>query len=474
MKKRLLSTTFALVVSLTCAFSLFGCQEQKSGGDIGKVYDAIENTYNYDGAYRFEAGWDMGAGKTTQTITLDPSAGKYYSQTKDKNDVILSKTKKFVSNDGYTYTLNSTTGGNRWTKAYEYNNDIRDVRLIDIISEYKPFFKQIPPAGHSVNKLNSAYEKVASISEQLTEQQYLSKGITMDADYKVKVSVSKNGGSNILTATYKLTEELEQTKTEHSMVCKVYESNGYMSSYSLTYDVIITNKETDTQSTTNISCEMGFNYSFDEDAYSSLVGTPEGNISWSSYDEYKMRKNIVVNGKNFGSYEARGNGHVSTMKDFIKGFLRTINSESDGEFDMAIYFDADCTNQVDVNNITKEQFVNTDTFYITLSLNDAFAQEFNRALENKVEVKVWDSSVCDEYKIIFSALLNTNESYSMRLIGNTAQKQTLSQSSNRKYYMNGELFTENHFYTTDGQVYTLRVETIYTEVDLSLKTLLAL
>ncbi len=474
MKKRLLSTMFALVVCLTCALSLFGCAEENSGGDIGKVYDAIENTYNYDGAYTFEAGWDMGAGKTTQTITLDPLTGRYYEQIKDKNDVITDQTKKFVSNDGYTYALNNSASGNKWTKTPEYNNDIRDVRLIDIISEYKPFFKQIPPAGYSVDKLNSAYKKVANISEQATEQKYLSKGITMDADYNVKVSVSKNGGSNILTATYKLTEELEQAKTEYSMVCKVYESNGYMSSYSLMYNVVITDKETDKQSTTNISCDMSFNYSFDENAYDLLPSTPDGNVSQSVFDEYRMRKNIVVNGKNFGSYEARGNEHVSTMKQFIKDFLRTINSESDGEFDMAIYFDSALTNQVNVNNITKEEFVNTDTFYITLSLNNDFALEYNRALENKVKVNVWDSSVCDEYKIIFGDLLNTNEEYGMRLIGNTAQKQTLSQSSNKKYYMNGELFTEKYFYTTDGQVYTLRVETIYTEADVNLMSLLAL
>ena len=385
----------------------------------------------------------------------------------------MTQVKKFVSNDEFTYTLerNLTAGTQKWSKAPEYNNDIRNDRLSDAFSEFELFFAQIPSAGSSVSRLNSAYSKVADITEDAIEQKYLNQGKTMTADYSVNISVSKNGGSNVLTTTYKYIEDFDQTKTEYTMVSTVVETSGYLSRSALLCNIVDLNKQTNEQTQRNLGFNIDITYSFDEIAYDLLPSTPDGNVSQSVFDEYKMKKNIVVNGKDFGMFEASGYSHLNAMQNLIKEFKKKMNSESEGELNMAIYFDSACTNQVDLTTITKDEFLSTETFYITLSLNDAFAQTHNRALINKIEQNVWDSSVCEEYKLVFSGFLNTNEVYSMKLIGNTAQKQTVSQSASKKHYLDGVLFTENYYYLTNGQVCTHKTETIYTQDSYNLRML---
>ena len=59
----------------------------------------------------------------------------------------------------------------------------------------------------------------------------------------------------------------------------------------------------------------------------------------------------------------------------------------------------------------------------------------------------------------------------MKLIGNTAQKQNVSQSANKKHYLDGALFTDSFYYLTDGQVLTHKTQTIYTQDSYNLRML---
>ena len=138
---------------------------------------------------------------------------------------------------------------------------------------------------------------------------------------------------------------------------------------------------------------------------------------------------------------------------------------------MTIYLDKACTKEVDVNTITEEDFVSTDTFYMTVALNQETALDCGRALENKINVNVWDDSVSDDYKIVFKNMLNTDETYSMRIIGNTSREQTLTQNSTYRHYFNGELFTATSYYATAGQTYTLKTEKIYKENSFNIRNL---
>ncbi|MBQ9735019.1 MAG: hypothetical protein IJV95_04070 [Clostridia bacterium] len=484
MKKRFFTTIFALILCVFSAFTVVGCNDQSGGGDINKIYSALDTLYNYDGnySYTFKMEQSSGSGDNVTTnvreylTTADLTEGKKYFEYK-LNGETISQTKSYVSDDGYTYTVDHSSSSTEWSKKYEYCEDIREDTLAEELSEYDDFFLQIPPAGYSVERLNSAYKAVANISEDLTEQKNATSGNTMTAEYSPKISVNNANGNNVLTLNIVYNEDFATKKDVRTLNLALTENNGKISAYVISFNVKVTNAETQETSVTNIKVSVDINYSFNQTAYDSLDLTHEGNnISQKVWDVYRTRKNLVVNGKPFGSYLVIANGVKGTngvLDVLIKEFKKSVNADpTTMYFDMAIYLDKDCTKQVDVETITEEDFLSTDTFYMTLALNQETAIDFSRALENKINVNVWDDSVSEDYKIVFKNLLNTDETYSMRVIGNILQKQTLTQNSTYRHYFDGELFTETSFTVSAGQVYTLKTEKIYTENSFNLRSLI--
>lgn len=483
MKRKFLAAVIALVLCISCVFTVTGCGEQTQGDEIGKVYSALDAFYNYDGnySYTFKMEQSSGSGDNVSTsvreyfTTADLAEGKKYFEYK-LNGETLAQTKSYVSDDDYTYTVDHGSTSTKWTKKYEHCYDIREDTLVKELSDFEDFFLQIPPAGYSVERLNSAYKAVADISEDLTEQKNANSGKTMTADYNPTISVNKVNGNNVLTLNIVYNEDFGTRKDVRTLNLALTENNGKISAYVISFNTKVTNTETLETSVTEIKVSVDIDYSFNQTAYDSLDLTHEGNdISQTDWYVYRTRKNLVVNGKPFGSYsvETYGlNGDGGVLGDLIKEFKTSVNADpGDIYFDMAIYLDKDCTKRVDVETITEEDFLSTDTFYMTIALNQEIALNCDRALENKINVNVWDDSVSEDYKIVFKNLLNTNETYSMRVIGNVAQTQTLTQNSTYRHYFDGELFTETSFKAIKGQTYTLKTEKIYKESDFNLKNI---
>ena len=483
MKRKFLSAVIALVLCVSCVFTVTGCGEQTQGGDIAKVYSALDALYNYDGNYSYTLKIEQssGSGDNVTTIvseyftTADLTEGKKYFEYKRDGET-LSQTKSYVSDDGYTYTVNHSSTSTKWSKKYEYCEDIREDTLKEELAEYEDFFLQIPASGYSVERLNSAYKAVAEISEDLTEQKNANSGKTMTADYNPTISVNKANGNNVLTLNIVYNEDFGTRKDVRTLNLALTENNGRISTYAISFNVKVLGADTQETNVTEIKLSVDFDYSFNQTAYDSLDLTHEGNdISMTVYEVYRTRKNLVVNGKPFGSYSVATNslnGTNGVLGDLIKEFKSSVNADPEVEyFDMAIYLDKACTKEVNVNTITEEDFVSTDTFYMTVELNQETALDCGRALENKINVNVWDDSVSDDYKIVFKNMLNTDETYSMRIIGNTSREQTLTQNSTYRHYFNGELFPETSYYAEEGQTYTLKTEKIYTENSFNLRNI---
>lgn len=483
MKRKFLSAVIALALCVSCVFTVTGCGDQSQGSDIAKVYSALDALYNYDGNYSYTLKMEQSSGSGDNVLTdvreyfttAELTEGKKYFEYK-LNGETLSKTKSYVSNDGYAYTVEHSSSSTKWSKKHEYCEDIRKVTLAEELSEFDDFFLQIPPSGYSVERLNSAYKAVAEISEDLTEQKNANGGKTMTADYNPTISVNKVNGNNVLTLNIVYNEDFGTRKDVRTLNLALAENNGRIVAYAISFNTKVTGADNQKTNVTEIKVSVDFDYSFNKTAYDSLDLTHEGNdISQTVYEVYRERKNLVVNGKPFASYLVRANsvkGTNGVLDNLIKEFKWSVGADpGDIYFDMAIYLDAACTKEVNVETITEEDFVSTDTFYMTVALNQETALACNRALENKINVVVWDDSVSEDYKIVFKNILNTDETYSMHVIGNIAQMQTIPQDPTYRHYFDGELFTATSYYATAGQTYTLKTEKIYKENSFNIRSL---
>ena len=204
-----------------------------------------------------------------------------------------------------------------------------------------------------------------------------------------------------------------------------------------------------------VSYEM--TYQFDQQGYDNLIVTiPAGVETKNVYDK---SFNIVINGIERYMVSSSSSGYdTTTVKGAMKGVMWNAKHSLCGWIDNQIvnivwYKDEDCTQVINVDTLTEEEFYEIDTLYGQATLIEegyAFLIETNRT--------VLGNEASEAYKLCFDALY-AGGSIGIRVV--RAGTAIHFDDSADIVFVNGSTVKEDSFVIEAGRTYNIEYRNIF-------------